>query len=348
MKEISVKASQWLLLFFLALFYAELHASMTYLTSYANLYLLASFKAAAPFQLRILIPAIVHWLERLFSLEHNLGFFVMEVVGWFSLLLVARHHVSAWEGAKNRFTLFALSTTCCLPLVFTLLLPMSFLSLSPFRINSNALPFYPCDIYTAVFSLASYMLIKALRDSPSRRITGLYFVVFLLATINRETSVLFLPLFFFSLSKTHSLRWRALCSAAQLVAYFLIRGYISQNFSGFVNPAEHMEGTSYELHVLSNLKEFFNLFNLKSILFGVSCGGLLLLLLAYRTALTSFNKLSLLLFVAPAFLASCVFGIASEKRIFVEVVVVLWAITLELAMTEGKRQREKTAAAPKE
>ena len=293
---------------------------------------LVHFQAVEPFQQRILIPALVAGLYRLVPATPTLLFALAEIAAWIGLIGLAYRSLKVFEigrpGAARRW----LALTVILPVALMLMLPdlhmTSLFSVTDDRLDLGSwrllpLYYYVYDLPAAAFTLAlTLMLIQRARE-PAAGGWTVYFLVFAVATLNRETTV-FMIVFFALLfwSRLPRPAWAALVllHVGILAAIELPLAWL---FRDNVNPFANVPGSPYETHIVENLLLFANPLYL-IIYLARFAGGLYLPLLLWRRYLNRELALAITGFGLPLIVFAMIVGRAQEHRIFIELMPLLW------------------------
>lgn len=305
------------------------------LTSFERL---VHFQAVEPFQHRILVPALVAGAEHVLPLGHRLLFGAVEVLFWLLLIGVGHQAVKQMPIGHNSTLHRALAFTLLLPMALTLMMPdlrmVPGLSITHGVIDLGdwwalTVYYYPYDLPAGVFTLALALLLFALAERPTLPRLLMFFALFALATSNRETTLLLIPmtalLFWGRVSTT---QWLALL-AAQAAVYYAVEWPLHWLFSDQPNPHRALSSTQYEDHLASNLALFES--PIYALTFMVRfAGGCLLPVLLWWRYLDRRTVSALLGFVLPLVLSAIVVGRIPEHRIFTEAVPLIWLAALQV------------------
>jgi hypothetical protein len=320
-----------------AILLTVLHHALTDYWWLASPDLMVEFEAAAPFQYRVLLPALVAVLHALTAMDVDLLFMGIEVAAWMVLLVLGHRALTAFGIGGAEVMRRALALTLVIPLAVHLMVP-DLRALPVFEIQAGTLepgrwhvtePFrYVYDLPAAVFVLGLLLILRRFVQAPDRRWFAVYLGVFALATVNRETTIFLIPAF-------AAICWERLerpllagAVAAQLAVVVVVQGFVHVAFSGNVNPHASVPGTSYENHFIANLALLSEPMYLLTFLvrFGV---GLYLPVLLLRRYLDPFLGRSLLWFGLPFIVATLVFGRIQEHRVMLEIVPLLWLAAVQ-------------------
>jgi hypothetical protein len=157
-----------LLLVYLAasLLFTELHMAWSYGHPAATPEQLMRFEAARPYQYRVLVPALAHLVHGATGLDASASYRLIGVLAGFFLLV-------AFRGYLSRFVPPAAAASGALAILYPLLWNVS--PASPLRF------FYPSDVPAVLFTVLGLAALAAERMK-------LFYLVFAVATLNRETS----------------------------------------------------------------------------------------------------------------------------------------------------------------
>jgi hypothetical protein len=137
---------------------------------------MTDFDAAAPFQYRLLLPAIVAALHATSSFGVELLFAITEVVAWMLLTIVAHRALAAFRIGTSDLSRRVLAMTVVIPVAIHLIMPdlkiqsvfvmdSGVLELGEWR--TNQLFRYVYDLPAALFILALVFGPLAVRPHPS-------------------------------------------------------------------------------------------------------------------------------------------------------------------------------------
>lgn len=319
----------------LALLLAVLHLATTF--PYVSLDGLAGFAEPEPFQRRVLVPALAAWLGRLgMSGPAALRFLLLEAVGWAALIGVAWWLVGALRAPVTVLERRWLALTVVFPVGVQLMLPARYRLYAgdvavgdltaiaePFT-RVTALPglYFPYDLPGAVFLLALVGALWRLADAPTARNGTTYGLLLGVATINRETTVLLVPLAIWTLRRHLRPAALALVAAAHVAAIAGITLGLSALLDAPPNPRSSHAG-GVEWYLWTNLRTLSRPVYAASVLLPLAAGAWLPPLVWWREVPPRLRAL-VVLYVGPAVLAAFVFGILLETRVFTEPAAALW------------------------
>ena len=305
------------------------------LTSFERL---VHFQAVEPFQHRVLVPAIVAGAEQWLPFGHRVLFGAVEAVFWLLLIAVGHQAVKQMPIGQNKTLHRALAFTLLLPMALTLMMPdlrmVPGLSIKDGVIDLGhwwalTVYYYPYDLPAGVFTLALALMLFALAERITLRRLLVFFAVFALATSNRETTLLLIPM-------TALLLWRRLPTrqwlvllAAQAAVYCAVELPLHWLFSDQPNPHRALSATPYEDYFASNLALFQS--PIYALTFTVRfAGGCLLPVLLWWRYLDRRTLAALVGFALPLILSAVVVGRIPEHRIFTEAVPLIWLAALQV------------------
>ena len=323
----------------LAVLLAVLHVSTTF--PYIPLEGLAAFTGPEPFQRRVLIPALAAWLGRLGLIEPVLlRFLLLEAVGWVGLIAAAWWVLGMLRASFTPTERRWLSVTVVLPVGVQLMLP------ARFRLHAGDVPvgdltaigepftrltavpglYYPYDLPAAVFLLTLVGALWRLVDSPSRRAAALYGLLLALATLNRETTLLIVPLAVWTLRHHLPPGKLALLTVAHFVVIVGITAWLGALLQPVPNPrSEHVGG--FEWYLWTNMRTLSQPIYAVSALLPLAAGAWLPPLVWWRDV-SSRLRAVIVLYGLPTFAAALAFGIVLETRVFTELAAALWLVAM--------------------
>lgn len=332
----------WLFsLLFYAVLLTSLHILLTKPWWLASLARLVDFQAVEPFQHRLLVPVIVLALRTALPFGTELLFALVEAAGWIALVILAYRALVMYEIGKSDLFRRAAAFTILVPMALHLIAPdLHFVSiysqvggafeLGDWRAEQQF--YYAYDLPAAVFTLALFLILVKFTRSRNPRWFAAYLGLFALATLNRETTLFLIPIFF--AASYRILGRKALVTALllQISVFALIQGTLQWAFADHVNPHAGIPGTQYEIHLATNLALFGNPLYLIVYLarFGA---GLYLPIMLLRGYIDPLLGRSLLLLGIPLFASALLFGRLQEHRVVIEIVPLLWLGALQAIAT---------------
>lgn len=322
----------------LALLLTALHVELTVYWDYAHPVRMANFEAAAPFQYRVLVPAVAAALHKLSALDVEAAVALIEAFAWVALIALAHHALSVFGIGRPGLVRRMLALTVVVPMAAHLIAPdMKFTRVHDLggdlsrlvEWNAEALYLYIYDLPAAAFVLALLLLLRRYLSTQDMRWLAAYLALFALATFNRETTLFLLPAFLVAgygiLPRTvlaRGLLWQALVFVA-------IQGLLQWLFTDNVNPnARGVPGTQYELQLSRNLWLFANPLFLIVYLLRFGTGLYLPVLLLWRY-LDPFLLRALLGFGVPFLAFVFLLGRIQEHRVVIELLPLLWLCALQ-------------------
>jgi hypothetical protein len=314
----------------LAVFFTELHMGSTSEFPRSTMELFANLAAAPPYKWRILVPYIVHVLHHSYGLNYYLCFYYIEVICWLVLFACAHQALTRLRLAVDRPLLVLLSTTVAIPLSFTLVTPLVYFQTGTNRLDTVLQYYVPYDIPSAMLVFAAYLLLLMLRERYSNNTLALYLFVYVVSSINRETTVLFAFLSYAVLRGRVS-KGAGLCLLFGQVAIFaLFRGGIYYALTGFIPFMGGEPSSPYDFMLWVNVNRLTMDAYFKKTLFSYACGGILLYLPFGWSKLSAFNRQAFWLYCAPVLVMGLVFGVLPETRIFTELMPLAWIFLIQV------------------
>lgn len=265
---------------------------------------LISFTAHNPYQQRFLISFLGNFISRLFPIPNITVFGILEGVAVFLLLLAFREYLIITFRSYN-----PLSQGVADLLGLTILLPLSF----NYIILSTQ--YYPSDIFSITLFVLGLIAIISQQ-------WAFYFVIYILAALNRETGIFLAVCLLLICFRAISSRRLLLLFFLSLSLSLLIKGGVLFLFRA--NP-----GSLYEIHLEDNLKYLLGMFYLEAGPLSqlMSFGGMWVLIpLGWRNTPLVFKKL--LLILIPNFALNIATGGTGEVRVYGELVPIILAPAL--------------------
>lgn len=298
--EFSARERMWVTALgaFLALAFCAYYLKHTWVMNEADPRLLAQFKGNRPYQLRILMPLLVHW---------GTQFTPLDVARCYQLLLMGF--------SLAFFRVFSLYLgQFCAPRAANWL--GLFLAWPLFALYSHKW-FYLYDVPAAFFATLALLFLVQRRFS-------LYLLIFALATLNRETSAFLTLAFALTLWDAFPRRRFVALLAAQIGIWLVLRALLSHIFAS--NP-----GKPVEWHLAENYSALAGLFNAP---ISLALGSALVTLLALwamgmatRRVQPEFLRRARGVFWPFMALMSLV-GVLTETRLYSELIPILLAPAL--------------------
>lgn len=324
-------------LLFYAVLLTSLHLLLTKPWWLASLARLIDFQAVEPFQHRLLVPAVVLALRAVLPFGTELLFALVEAAGWMVLVILAHRALVMFEIGKSDLFRRAVAFTILVPMALHLIAPdLHFVSiysqvggvfeLGDWRAEQQF--YYAYDLPAAVFTLALFLILVKFTRSRNPRWFAAYLGLFALATLNRETTLFLIPIFFAASYRILGRRALATATILQIVVFAVIQGTLQWVFADHVNPHAGIPGTQYELHLAANLALFGNPLYLITYLARLGA-GLYIPVVLLRSHLDPLLGRSLLLLGIPLFASALLFGRLQEHRVIIEVIPLLWLGALQ-------------------
>ena len=282
-----------------ALLFTQLYLTHTSQYGGATPEQLTRFTAERPYQYRILIPALVRVLEWLIDVELVTVYFALTFLNTLALLFCFRYYLRHFL-SESAASLGALA----------ILYPMlwNFTAFCTWKI------FYPSDVP------AILLFVLGLTALADRRWV-LFYIVFVLASFNRETSCFLSFACLFALISRQTIRPLLIHLAAQVLIWVAIKLTLQAAFSG-------NDGSQVDLMWHRNLEILSSIVQLQvneSLFAALStCGFIWVLIPLGGSALPVFLK-RVLLTVIPFYALLLVVGNLDELRVYNELIPVLTA-----------------------
>lgn len=335
-----------------AILLTALHYSMASPWWLASPERMADFTAVAPFQYRLLLPAMVAALRVTSPLGVELLFALTEVVAWMLLIVVAHRALVVFRIGTSDLLRRALAMTVVIPVAIHLIMPDLRMH-SAFVINSGVLELgewrveglfrYVYDLPAAVLTLALVLLLRRFVQTLEGLWFAAYLGLFAFATLNRETTWFMLPAFFAVCYRV--LDWGTLAKTLmlQIAVFVAIHGSMQWFFMNNANPYANIPGTQYENHLIANLTELTNPLYLITYLARFGAGLYLPILLLHRSLEPVLSR-TLLCFGIPFLASTLLFGRIQEHRVFIEIVPLLWLGAVQALAARNAVHAPPTAA----
>lgn len=327
----------WLAATLIALLLSGLQLTITApyrLTSFERM---ASFTAVEPFQHRVLVPAIAAAIQRIAPLGDRLVFGTLEVLSWLALIALAYRALDVFRITTSETLRRALALSLVIPLAIVVLMPDLWLTptfapgAGPLELGdwgARTLFYYPYDLPAATFTLAMLLGLTHWAQHPTAaRFLGLG-LLFAIATINRETTLFFIPMAALMLAPSVPVARLGLALGALLALYVAVQWPLHWLFADHVNPHAGLGSTDYEIHFDENLRLLSQPFYLLTVPVRFM-GGCWLVALLWWGYIERRLQAAVLGLVVPLVLAGLVIGRIAEHRIFIEAVPLLWLAGLQ-------------------
>ena len=284
--------------------YTYLRFSTNSEISHASLHELTVGTGWTPFQFRVLVPWLVGGLHDLGAFPDGnwrLGYILVEVGATLLIYLTFARWIDLYfERQQGRW------------LAFLIYIPLYFTFASPIRVNAF---YYPWDTPSVAFFIVGLYLIQ-------QKQWGIYYVVFALATLNRETACFLTVIYALTAVRREGWSQIGLHVSAQLVVWVLIKAGLALFYQD--NPIEdrgEMAFVDQSLFISMWARNVNFLTNPLSFLYLVTAmGGIWLpVLLCARRIGSSFVQRALWVTV-PFGIGMSYVGLLGEYRIFGELV----------------------------
>lgn len=250
---------------------------------------LINYNAKTPFQYRILIPFLVKQFVIFLKFDYTFSFKLFEFIATNMLVIYFRNFLRFFISNKNAIILS-----------FTLFIPLTY-----HFILSRVAIYYPWDIPSILFFVLA--LISIYKNNNL-----FFYLVFIIATFNRETSC-FLSIIF--LIKNINERYKLklyIHLGAQIIIWFTIKYFLLFCFKN---------NTGYGMFINQFDKNIDYICDLSSYpyLLGLFSGTWIILLFTFRYLKNSFLK-NLLWLAIPFIGGMMIVGVVGEIRIFGELI----------------------------
>ena len=199
------------------------------------------------------------------------------------------------------------------------------------RILSNV--YYPWDIWTAALLLLLMATALRLRQSISAPSLAAYAALFLVASLNRETTILIVPFSLWALAPRMTRAQQAGCAVIQAVFWIAARAFVASITGAPPNPKSSLPG-GVEWYLWTNLRTLTYPLYAATVLVPFA-GGAWLPLLAWWRERPPLARALLIWYVAPAAAVAFVFGIVHETRVFTEAATATWLAATATAHAHG-------------
>ncbi len=321
-----------------AVFMTCLQFTVTHPYKLESFQMLVHFQAPEPFQDRVLIPAIVAGLRQFLPAGDALLFAVLQCIGWIALLVLAYRALVFFSVGRGDLIRRILAFVIVIPMLMHLVIPELYMP-QTFVTGANGLnlghwkpisPFYySYDLPAVVFTLALVLILAHQVERPSRGRWVLYFGLFALATLNRETTVFLLS--FFALlfwGRWPGRRWLGLLFV-QVAIFIVIQLPLHWLFHTHTNPSPDATlGGQYENHLLENLGLLADPLYLM-IFLARFMAGLYIPVLLWQRFLDWRLKRALIGFALPLIALALTAVRMQEHRIFIEAVPLVWLAAMQ-------------------
>jgi hypothetical protein len=309
---------------------------------------LAAFQETAPFQHRLLVPAMVR-------VAHHIGgwplfrlYAVAEWAGWVLLVLAARQVVARLSPRLSWETTRLVALTAVVAVGAQLMAPVRFRAFqgdsmvgdvngllnrgtTNLRILANV--YYPWDIWTAALLLLLIATALRLRQSIDAPSIAAYAALFIVASLNRETAILIVPFSLWALAPQVTRAQLAGGAVIQAVLWIAVRLFVVAVTGAPANPKSTLPGGA-EWFLWTNLRTLTYPLYAATVLVPFA-GGAWLPLLAWWGERPPLARALLVWYVVPAAAIAFVFGIFHETRVFTEAATATWLAAAATAHAHG-------------
>jgi hypothetical protein len=272
--------------------------------------------ASTPYQYRMLVPLFVRLLLNAHLIEpasQMAAFAVIQVAFLIALAFVFRRYVSLFIADPVLASIAALSIYAVLPF------------------NYFNLPYYPYDIPSVLFFTAGMLLIY-------QRAWIWFYPLFVVATLNRETSIFLAVVTAFVLFDKYSRSLLALLIGSQLAIWAAIKGALWMVY-------QHNRWMGYGLYQFQlkvNLATLFD-YPIKGVIALATWGCLWIAVVIWHQRIGD-ERLRRTLWTVPVFVAGMfVAGFVIELRIYGEVLPIVlaafWVVLLDLVQESVGQRR---------
>lgn len=309
---------------------------------------LAAFQETAPFQYRLLVPAMVRVAHDTSGWPPFRLYVVAEWAGWMLLVFGARQALAALSPRLSWQTTRLVALTAIVAVGAQLMAPVRFRAFqgdtmagdvngllnggtTSLRILSNV--YYPWDIWTAALLLLLIAAALRLRQSIAPQSLVTYAALFLVASLNRETTILIVPFSLWALAPRVTRAQLAGFAVMQAVFWIAVRAFVASVTGAPPNPKSSMPG-GVEWYLWTNLRTLTYPLYAATVLVPFA-GGAWLPLLAWWGERPPPARALLAWYVAPAAAIAFVFGIFHETRVFTEAATATWLAAMATAHAHG-------------
>jgi len=318
---------------------------------FVSLDALARFEERAPFQHRLLVPLLAATGKLLTPWSTPTIYWVVEACAWAALVACARQIVIGLDSRLSRWTTRLVALTVVLPVSAQVIWP------ARFRVFAGGVPigdinaivhplshivalpnlYYPWDVPSAAFVLALITCVLRLHEAPTAGRVFTYLAIAVVACLNRETTVLLVPLSVWSVWRSWP-RGRSIAfGAAQVFAWAILMGAIAWALQAPPNVEATLPGGVYEWYLWTNLNTLTYPLYVLTTLVPLAAGAWLPALVYWRAGPAAARAVAIL-YVLPAMLVAITFGVLHETRIFTEAAAALWVVALLTLHARARRR----------
>jgi len=309
---------------------------------------LAAFQETAPFQYRLFVPTMVRVAHDISGWPLFRLYAVAEWAGWVLLVFAAQKALAAFSPRLSWQTTRLVALTAIVAVGAQLMAPVRFRAFqgdtmvgdvngllnsgaASLRILSNV--YYPWDIWTAALLLLLIAIALRLRQSIDAPSMAAYAALFVVASLNRETTILMVPFSLWALASRVTRAQLAGCAVIQAVLWISVRAFVVSITGAPPNPKPSLPGGA-EWYLWTNLRTLTYPLYAATVL-APFAGGAWLPLLAWWGERPPLARALLVWYVVPAGVMAFVFGIFHETRVFIEAATGTWLAATATAHAHG-------------
>jgi len=309
---------------------------------------LAAFQETAPFQHRLLVPAMVRVAHAISGWPLFRLYIAAEWAGWALLVLGAQQVISRLQPRLSWQTTRLVALTAVVAVGAQLMAPVRFRAFhddamvgdvngllghatASLQIVSNV--YYPWDIWTAALLLLLIAAALRLRQSIDRRTIAAYVTLFAIASLNRETTILLVPFSLWAMAPRMTRAQLTALAAGQVMIWIAVRAAVVWSTGAPPNPKSALPGGA-EWFLWTNLRTLTYPLYAVTVLVPFA-GGAWIPLLAWWSERPPLARALLLWYVVPAAAVALVFGIFHETRVFTEAATATWLAATATAHAHG-------------
>jgi hypothetical protein len=311
---------------------------------------LAAFEEIAPFQYRVLVPALVRVAHDVSGWPVFRLYAVTEWAGWVVLVLAAQQVVGMLEPRPGWLTTRLVALTAVVAVGAQLIAPVRFRAFQGDTlvgdVNSllhggttalRTVPnvYYPWDIWSAALLLVLIAAAIRVRRSIDVRSLATYAACFTVAALNRETTILIVPFSLWALAPRVTRPQLAGYAAVQVVLWIMVRAAVVWVTGAPPNPKSTLTSGA-EWYLWTNLRTATYPLYVVTVLVPFA-GGAWLPLLAWWSDRPPLARALLVWYVVPAAAIAFVFGIFHETRVFTEAATATWLASAATVHAHGIR-----------
>ena len=309
---------------------------------------LAAFQETAPFQYRLLVPAMVRVVHDISGWPMFHLYVVAEWAGWVLLVLAAQQALVALSPRLSWQATRLVALTAIVAVGAQLMAPVRFRAFqgaamvgdvngllnggaASLRILSNV--YYPWDIWTAALLMLLIAAALRLRHSIAPQSVAAYAALFLVASLNRETTILIVPFSLWALAPRVTRAQLAGFAVMQAVFWIAVRAFVVWITGAPPNPKSSLPGGA-EWYLWTNLRTLTYPLYAATVLVPFA-GGAWLPLMAWWGERPPLARALLVWYVVPAAAIAFMLGIVHETRVFTEAATATWLAATVTAHAHG-------------